>query len=116
MKPIPVNHLFSLFGINIDQRMQAANSFIEGRRVFKEAKQEVREKFKKLAFNLHPDRNKENGNNGNEEKFKELSAAKTALESIELRERPRPVMIHVSRVIINIGNYDTSTTGSFTGW
>ena len=68
-------------------------SLEEGRRKLDELKERVRKNYKRLAFELHPDRT---GNDSEKtEKFKLLGAIRDDFEKLQLNAQPRPMSIPV---------------------
>lgn len=89
--------------------VQCAPSFEEGKRRLEELKGLVRKTYKRLAFELHPDRN--NGDAVKAEKLKVVSRLKDEFMKLELRP-PRPPPQRIQYVWSN----STSTTTSTGFW
>ena len=82
---------------------------------FEDCKALACDNFKRLAFEMHPDRG------GDEERFKELSATWTRLKAVEIRPRPKasPQPFPQVRTVVQIftveaGYTQTQGTGSGT--
>lgn len=82
-----------------------SSNFGEASERFNEFKIALNSNYKRLARKLHPDLG------GDEDKMKELSAARDRLNSLHLR-RPRPPMIF--HTIFNFGDFSTASNTSNT--
>jgi hypothetical protein len=92
-------------------------SLAEGQRKLDELKERVRKNFKRLAFELHPDRT---GNDpAKTERFKAICEVRDGFERLGLAPRPAPVppVMHVTRVSwVRAGTaYNRAATSTTTG-
>jgi len=117
-----IDHLFGVFGINLEERLKDAGSEQEALERFEACRDDAHRKFKRLALDCHPDRHPEKG-----EEFKELSMAWNAIEVLKLRIGPPPQMMRPVRVHVHFGGFNpfggfgsastvNTSTGTSTSW
>lgn len=99
--------------------IERATSFVVGQQALEALKERAKKQFKKLAFELHPDRT--NNDPAKTEDFKLISAAVDDLEKLQLRPPPppRPVMPTIRIVFRSYGGGFTGTSTTTTtggGW
>jgi len=109
---------FAFLGVDLNRRLNVATDK-EKIDAFEQAKKDAKVEFKKKAFELHPDRNKDPLA---EDKFKLLSAAMQLIEQVKLAIQPPPVTrIHIVMhpySTVNMYSNTSATSGTTTagGW
>lgn len=82
----------------VDQKLGTAKDFAEFAKRLEELKEEAKKAWRKLAFDLHPDRG------GDEERFKKVAAYHEMIEGLQAGPppRPRPMPMQGPMIVINM--------------
>lgn len=94
-----VVEILGLLGVNYPSDLQAIERmpFEQGTKVLADLKERVRKGYKRLAFELHPDRT---GNDPEKtERFKLLAQVRDRIEQITIQPRQAPPQIQVQQVV-----------------
>ncbi len=108
-----VMEAFALMGISdpVAKRFFDAQSAGAARAALDDAKVEAKATWKRLAFDLHPDRN-----GGNDEEFKRVKEVFESLIRLDVSVRQPVQVMQVQVVRVNVSNWNAAPTTSGTSW